>query len=308
MRKTKKIKKRHRGGAVALCAVLFAVGACSLAAAAVLSARANAAVAHSAELMNALALSDAREELEAANAALGRACAENDTASRAAELAEALDLTARARASLVRAGLGERSGDIFRAIDACRPKIVACLSGEAEHGAAEDAADMLADVIGALENGGAPALLPEAEAEHAGRGYDVFNTAAELTAGALKKRAESYFGEHAATHEVPGVRFPPDMALCGENIFVSLSSARGELLELYFDRPPGEARLGEEKCAAIAGEFFGTEGIPGRPILRNADGLCGAYFFGSDTWQGVVIGIRWDTGRVCYYNVCDHYK
>ena len=82
MRKTKKIKKRHRGGAVALCAVLFAVGACSLAAAAVLSARANAAVAHSAELMNALALSDAREELEAANAALGRACAENDTASR----------------------------------------------------------------------------------------------------------------------------------------------------------------------------------------------------------------------------------
>ncbi len=106
MRKTKKIKKRHRGGAVALCAVLFAVGACSLAAAAVLSARANAAVAHSAELMNALALSDAREELEAANAALGRACAENDTASRAAELAEALDLTARARASLVRAGLG----------------------------------------------------------------------------------------------------------------------------------------------------------------------------------------------------------
>ena len=120
MRKTKKIKKRHRGGAVALCAVLFAVGACSLAAAAVLSARANAAVAHSAELMNALALSDAREELEAANAALGRACAENDTASRAAELAEALDLTARARASLVRAGLGERSGDIFRAIDACR--------------------------------------------------------------------------------------------------------------------------------------------------------------------------------------------
>lgn len=137
MRKTKKIKKRHRGGAVALCAVLFAVGACSLAAAAVLSARANAAVAHSAELMNALALSDAREELEAANAALGRACAENDTASRAAELAEALDLTARARASLVRAGLGERSGDIFRAIDACRHKIVACLSGEAEHGAAE---------------------------------------------------------------------------------------------------------------------------------------------------------------------------
>ena len=150
--------------------------------------------------------------------------------------------------------------------------------------------------------------MPEAEAEHAGRGYDVFNTAAELTAGALKKRAESYFGEHAATHEVPGVRFPPDMALCGENIFVSLSSARGELLELYFDRPPGEARLGEEKCAAIAGEFFGTEGIPGRPILRNNDGLCGAYFFGSDTWQGVVIGIRWDTGRVCYYNVCDHYK
>ena len=125
MRKTKKIKKRHRGGAVALCAVLFAVGACSLAAAAVLSARANAAVAHSAELMNALALSDAREELEAANAALGRACAENDTASRAAELAEALDLTARARASLAR-GLGREVGRYF-SCDRCLPSQDRCL-------------------------------------------------------------------------------------------------------------------------------------------------------------------------------------
>ena len=138
------------------------------------------------------------------------------------------------------------------------------------------------------------------------------NAAAVYTEAALEAKARAYFGSNTVLDPVGGVGFPPALVLCGENTMVAVSRSRGELLELYFDRPAGEKKLSEQKCAGIAADFLSKEGIPAAlppPSEVMSDDMAGAYVYGlTGMAQGVCIGVRWDTGRVCYFNAYEYYR
>ena len=138
------------------------------------------------------------------------------------------------------------------------------------------------------------------------------NAAAVYTEAALEAKARAYFGSNTVLDPVGGVGFPPALVLCGENTMVSVSRSCGELLELYFDRPAGEKKLSEQKCAGIAADFLSKEGIPAAlppPSEVMSDDMAGAYVYGlTGMAQGVCIGVRWDTGSVCYFNAYEYYR
>ena len=150
------------------------------------------------------------------------------------------------------------------------------------------------------------------DTEENDRGFDGLNAAAVYTEAALEAKARAYFGSNTVLDPVGGVGFPPALVLCGENTMVSVSRSCGELLELYFDRPAGEKKLSEQKCAGIAADFLSKEGIPAAlppPSEVMSDDMAGPYVYGlTGMAQGVCIGVRWDTGSVCYFNAYEYYR
>ena len=314
--------------ATIFCISALVIGVAAMAVAVGLTIRADSAVKRNLELMSRLAFEDARENMNKATSALKEAMdigEDSDGDARRAELlADAIYGISGTRAALMQAGLGDLSNDLFGFLNFCTQTIRASLAGK-EGADLSGLINMTEELSTALsEDSPLNALRRIAEdkremihgwnavEDEFDRGFASFNTAPELTADALRAKAESYVGGNAVLKQAGGSSFPPTLVLCGENLYVSVSSARGELLELYFDRPPGKIKLDERECAAIAFDFLHRAGISASfpPVSSaRADELCGAYFFRLSEKAGAVdIGVRWDTGRVCYFNSFDYYK
>ena len=318
---------KNKKGMIWMCATALALGILSLAVSAAVFAAAKRANRDGAETMRALALADAREKLRSASAALQIAEDASDSSARTAALAEALEELSGAGTALTQAGLGNAAPGAFDVIKECRVAVVSGLHGEVE--LTGDVTQRLksADgtnldgqyaafgmVLGGIENVDVIASVPtdSSDTEENDRGFDGLNDAAAYTDAALEAKARAYFGSNTVLDPVGGVGFPPALVLCGENTMVAVSRSRGELLELYFDRPAGEKKLSEQKCAGIAADFLSNEGIPAAlppPSEVMSDETAGAYVYGlTGMAQGVCIGVRWDTGRVCYFNAYEYYR
>lgn len=309
---------KNKKGMIWMCATALALGILSLAVSAAVFAAAKRANRDGAETMRALALADAREKLRSASAALQIAEDASDSSARTAALAEALEELSGAGTALTQAGLGNAAPGAFDVIKECRVAVVAGLHGEVE--LPGDVAQRLKSLEEALGADDVAAEIEKIEkiptdssdTEENDRGFDGLNDAAAYTDAALEAKARAYFGSNTVLDPVGGVGFPPALVLCGENTMVAVSRSRGELLELYFDRPAGEKKLSEQKCAGIAADFLSNEGIPAAlppPSEVMSDETAGAYVYGlTGMAQGVCIGVRWDTGRVCYFNAYEYYR
>lgn len=309
---------KNKKGMIWMCATALALGILSLAVSAVVFAAAKRADRDGAETMRALALADAREKLRSASAALQLAEYASESAARTAALAEALEELSGAGTALTQAGLGNVAPGAFEVIRECRAAAVAGLHGEGElPGEVTQRLQSLVEALGADDVAAEIEKIEKiptdsSDTEENDRGFDGLNAAAVYTEAALEAKARAYFGSNTVLDPVGGVGFPPALVLCGENTMVAVSRSRGELLELYFDRPAGEKKLSEQKCAGIAADFLSKEGIPAAlppPSEVMSDDMAGAYVYGlTGMAQGVCIGVRWDTGSVCYFNAYEYYR
>lgn len=312
------------GGALAL------VGMLALICAVLLCARADAVAREEVELINALALFDVRERLSDGARTLGTigsADADDDARRDAtrARLLEALEEISAVKAMLSRVGWEAATSDAAQLLEACRADILDALKKTDEPPPSvfaewKERLEKLCAVLGEPTEAAAEELsdlCAEAEIaddEGVDRGYDGFNIFSTMTDEALEKKAAEYFGAHAVLTVAHSRGFPPAMVLAGKNTYIALSRARGELLELYFDRPPGEECLTEAECARIAMRFLENERLPVRHLSAEScerDELCGAYYYNvgnSAEKRNVRIGVRWDTGRICYFNAYEYYR
>lgn len=320
-----KNEKRARRLAIAGGALAF-VGMLALTCAVLLCARADAVAREEVELINALALFDVRERLSGGAKALETiGSADADDAAMRARLLEALEEISAVKAMLSRVGWEGAASDAAQLLEACRADILDALkkTDEPTPSVFAEWKERLEKLCAAL---GEPTdeateelsdLWAEAEsADHevVDRGYAGFNIFSTMTDEALEKKAAEYFGLHAVLTVARSRGFPPAVVLAGKNTYIALSRARGELLELYFDRPPGEECLTESECARIAMRFLENEKLPVRYLSAESgerDELCGAYYYNvgnSAEKRNVRIGVRWDTGRICYFNAYEYYR
>lgn len=294
--------------------VLF-FGVASLVAAIVMVSGSQSAARRNTELLRSLALADARERIGAATEAL-RSVEEtgyDDTVSPAAAV---LDSLAGARAALAGAGLSGADGRIFEVLEWCRAAALEYISGTSDR-RAELSATLDRLYVALASSDSAEEIAGIADEIAAGvaetdRGFAALNSSLAFTQASLRAKAASYFGKNAVLNEAGGSGFPPALVLCGENTLVAVSRARGELLELYFDRPAGEEKLSAEDCAARIADFLAREGLPSEAVTAAGiarDELCGAYFYRPDEeGGGICVGVRWDTGRICYFNAYEYYR
>lgn len=309
-----KHKISDQKAAAIVCAALFVLGIVALGVAVFMVAGAKNAAERSAQLMRELAVADAKEKLYAAGNALKRVEEANADPPKVA--AEVLDALSGARASFAATGATGESAGVIEVLDWCRAQTLAMIGDTADNGAELSAVIAgLCNALDSADSGAETAQIagslkaPEDDGE---RGFASLNSAVAYTPASLRAKAAEYIGKNAALAEVDGVGFPPALVLCGENTLVAVSRARGELLELYFDRPAGEEKMSCNACAETIADFLAEESVifdppDGKDLVR--DELCGAYFYRTNgKGGGVCIGVRWDTGRVCYYNAYDYYR
>lgn len=300
--------------AIAVGAAMMVIGIASLAVALCLTGAARSGTVRAAELERALARDDAKNYISNAAALLEAAAAGDKTDINGA--ARALDQLACACSALLRADVD--GGREIEAVRALRERTVVLIS---DGGAAAELARLarrLAEAIEKSNREAAGSLADEIRAmggdNAAGefdRGFASLDHAAALTEGALRERAASFFSKNAVLGAAEGVAFPPSLTLCGENLMVTVSRARGQLLELYFDRPAGDERLTAAECSEAAAAYAVRAGIDKGAVgsLRclRSDELCGGWIF-TDKGERVLLGVRWDSGRVFYFNAYGYYR
>lgn len=303
-------KRIFERGVLIIGAALTAIGAVAVAVAIKIASSAAAGDALGAELARQLAADDAQKYIFNAARLIDGADDDDDAA------IMALDRLACANSALLRADTS--GGREFEAIRALRRQVCKIISGS---GNAKKTADIAYRLAEAIKNGNAEtvgqltdelwSMGVNSEDYVFDRGFGALDHATVMTESALREHATSFFGSNAVLSAAGGVAFPPAMTLCGKNLMVSVSRARGQLLELYFDRPAGEERLTADECAEIAAAYAEWAGVDKKTAgdleFRQKDELCGGRIF-ADKDGRVVIGVRHDSGRVFYFNAYGYYR
>lgn len=309
-----KIKILMDRAALTVGTAMLVIGIVALAVALCLTGAARSRAAKAAELERALARDDAKNYLSNAAALLNAAAEGDKTDINGA--ARVLDQLACAGSALLRADVD--GGRELEAVRALRERTVALISDGGDETELARLAQRLAEAIKNGDREEVASLADEIRAMDGDNAANVFDRgfasldhAAALTEGALRERAASFFSKNAVLGASDGVAFPPSLTLCGENLMVTVSRARGQLLELYFDRPAGDEILTAAECGDAAAAYAVRAGIDKGAVgsLRcvQSDELCGGWIF-ADEGDRVVLGVRWDSGRVFYFNAYGYYR
>lgn len=293
---------------------MTAIGTVAIAVALKLTVMATTADAREAELARTLAFDDAKNYLLNSANFMEQGTINGETAITGATMA--LDQLAGAHFALLRSC--SSGGRELEAVGALRKRVTELIANGGDAMRCAEIARRLAEAIES-GNGDEVGRLADELGNMGGdnktdifdRGFGALRHSAVMTEGALHEHAASFFGTNTVLRVADGVAFPPLLTLCGKNLMVTVSRARGQLLELYFDRPAGEVRLNEKECAEVAAEYAEKAGIDKSTatalVCTKKDELCGGWIF-ADKDNRVVIGVRHDSGRIFYFNAYGYYK